>query len=722
MRFLQIVLLLLASCNLARAEDRPDIVLADFEGDDYGVWRSEGEAFGTAPARGTLPNQMAVSGFLGQGLVNSFRGGDATQGTLTSPPFAVERRYINLLVGGGHHPTETSVDLVVDGRVVESATGPAAGGGNEHLDWQSWDVQDLAGKQAVIRIVDRNTGGWGHVLVDQIVQSDRRLAAEPASRDMPVTAHYLNLPVRTGAPPRHVRFTVDGRTVREFDIELADAITSTTKSVAAPLKMQPKIPPGAISLWGPTDVSVFRGKTLRIEVDALPKGSQALELATIDDEPRVLAPIYHEKQRPQFHFTAPRGWLNDPNGLVYSAGEWHLFYQHNPYGWNWGNMHWGHAVSDDLVSWRELPIALSPRRYGDWCFSGSAVIDHDNTSGFKKGDGDLLVLAYTSTGRGECIAFSNDAGRTWTEFDGNPVVKHQGRDPRLVWHAPTKRWVMAIYDETDSKRWIAFYTSSDLKIWEFASRIEGFFECPDLFEIASDDDETVARWVLYGADGKYVLGQFDGRVFTPDTEKQQLWHGNFYAAQTFSDAPDNRRVQIGWGQGITFPGMPFNQQMTVPVELTLRSTSAGPRLFAWPVDELESLRSTLHAFGDVRVSPDENPLEDITGELFDIEAEIDLGDVHECGFTVRGVPVTYNVERHELSCGAHKAPLLPADNVIRVRLLADRGSIEIFGNSGEMALSSAAAPAAENRTLAFFTRGGRARLRSVTVYELRSAW
>jgi sucrose-6-phosphate hydrolase SacC (GH32 family) len=162
--------------------------------------------------------------------------------------------------------------------------------------------------------------------------------------------------------------------------------------------------------------------------------------------------------------------------------------------------------------------------------------------------------------------------------------------------------------------------------------------------------------------------------------------------------------------------------MTVPVELTLRSTSAGPRLFAWPVDELESLRSTLHAFGDVRVSPDENPLEDITGELFDIEAEIDLGDVHECGFTVRGVPVTYNVERHELSCGAHKAPLLPADNVIRVRLLADRGSIEIFGNSGEMALSSAAAPAAENRTLAFFTRGGRARLRSVTVYELRSAW
>src|SRR5262249_61286 len=151
-----------------------------------------------------------------------------------------------------------------------------------------------------------------------------------------------------------------------------------------------------------------------------------------------------------------------------------------------------------------------------------------------RGDGDLLVLAYTSTGRGECIAYSNDEGRTWTEFDGNPVVRHQGRDPRLLWHAASKRWVMAVYDEADGKRWIAFYTSPDLKIWEFASRIEGFYECPDLFEITSDDDETLARWVLYAADGKYVLGKFDGRVFTPEGDKQQLWHGNFYAAQTFS--------------------------------------------------------------------------------------------------------------------------------------------------------------------------------------------
>ncbi len=385
-------------------------------------------------------------------------------------------------------------------------------------------------------------------------------------------------------------------------------------------------------------------------------------------------------------------------------------------------MHWGHAISDDLFEWREQPIALYPRQYGDWCFSGSAVVDEHNTSGFKTGDDDLLVLAYTSTGRGECIAYSNDAGRTWTEYAENPVVSHTGRDPKLVWHAPTKKWVMAVYDETDGKRWIAFYTSPDLKKWDFASRIEGFFECPDLFALEVDDDTNRERWVLYGADGRYMLGQFDGRKFTPESGKHQLWYGNFYAAQTFSNAPDDRRVQIGWGQGITFPGMPFNQQMTVPVELSLRTTTDGARMFAWPVEEIESLRSMANAFADVRVAPGDNPLEDISGELLDIEAEIEPGDAEECGFVLRGQTITYNAKRHEIECGKHKAPLAPSGGVLRLRLLVDRGSIEIFGNSGQIALSSAVTPDPKNKSLSFFARGGNVQLRSLTVYELRSAW
>ena len=133
--------------------------------------------------------------------------------------------------------------------------------------------------------------------------------------------------------------------------------------------------------------------------------------------------LYREKHRPQFHFSSRRGWNNDSNGLVFYQGEYHLYYQHNPYGWNWGNMHWGHAVSTDLVHWQELPIALYPRQFGDWCFSGSAVVDADNTGGFKAGEQDVIVAAYTSTGRGECIAYSNDQGRTFTDYPGNPVVK-----------------------------------------------------------------------------------------------------------------------------------------------------------------------------------------------------------------------------------------------------------------------------------------------------------
>jgi fructan beta-fructosidase len=709
------------------AADRPDLVIADFEGNDYGAWQVAGEAFGQGPARGTLANQMAVSGFEGHGLVNSYVGGDQTTGTLESPPLKIDRRYINFLIGGGHHPLETCVNLLVGGKVVRTATGPAAGGGNERLDWQTWDVQDLVGREAVLQIVDRNSGGWGHVNVDQIAQSDRRLAAERAHREITVTARYLNLPVTTGNPPRHMRLVVDENTVREFDIELTDSSESDRKASDQRPSDNARAASGQPSFWVPVDLAEFRGRKLRLEVEALPAGSQALAAATLDDQPRVAVPVYHERLRPQFHFTSQRGWLNDPNGLVYDGQRWHLFYQHNPYGWNWGNMHWGHAVSEDLIEWHELPIALYPHRYGDWCFSGSAVVDRDNTAGFQRGDDAPLVLAYTSTGRGECIAYSNDQGTTWTEYTGNPVVRHQGRDPKLLWHAPTKHWVMAVYDETDNKRWIAFYTSPDLKIWQLASRIEGYFECPDLFELPIDNNDTNTRWVLYAADGKYTLGQFDGRKFTPDAStgaqrKHQLWYGNFYASQTYSDAPDGRRVQIGWAQGIEFPGMPFNQQMTVPVDLSLHTTKDGPRMHAWPVEEVESLRRTLHTWGDARVTPGENPLEDIVGELFDIEAEIDLAEAHECGFVVRGVPVTYDVRRHEINCGKYKVPLAAVDGVIRLRMLVDRRSLEIFGNQGAVAVSAGVTPSPDNKSLDFFTRGGPVRLRSLTVFELRSAW
>ena len=206
-------------------------------------------------------------------------------------------------------------------------------------------------------------------------------------------------------------------------------------------------------------------------------------------------------------------------------------------------------------------------------------------------------------------------------------MKHQGRDPKLLWHKPSNRWVMAVYDEFEGKQWIAFHSSPDLKKWTFESRIDGFFECPDLFELPVSGKPGESRWVLYAADGAYVLGQFDGKKFTPDsTQKQRVWYGNFYAAQTFSDTPDGRRIQIGWGSGIAFPGMPFNQQMTIPCELTLHSTGEGLRMFARPVAEARLTPRQEATPGAicflVRLT---NPLAALMGDLFDIDALVEVG-------------------------------------------------------------------------------------------------
>jgi fructan beta-fructosidase len=693
-----VLLGLLAPAGVFAAE-REDILVNDFEGKDYGDWKTTGTAFGPGPAQGTLPNQMPVAGYKGKGLVNSFFGGDQATGTLTSPPFKVERKYVNFLIGGGMHPGETCINLLKDGKVVRTATGPNdRPGGSEQLDWHTWDVEEFAGKSVVIEIVDSHTGGWGHVNVDHIVQSDRKLQAAPAAREIAVESHYLNLPVKNGAAKRRVSFAVDGKTVREFEIELAE---------------------GDPDWWAFSDVAAWKGKKLRVEA-TLPADSKALEALTQGDEVKGDEP-YQEKLRPQFHFTARRGWLNDPNGLVFSQGEYHLFFQHNPFGWDWGNMHWGHAVSKDLVHWKELDEAIYPQRFGDWAFSGSAVVDVKDTAGLKKGDEPALVAAYTSTGRGESVVSSNDRGRTWNQLPDNPVVKHTGRDPRLLWHEPTKSWVMAVYDEHEGKQWIAFYTSADLKKWEFRSRIEGFFECPDLFELPVDGGDK-KKWVLYAADGKYLVGDFDGKAFTKESGKHQLWYGNFYAAQTFSNTPDGRRVQVGWGQGITFPGMPFNQQMTVPCQLTLRTTPDGVRMFAEPVKEVESLRGEPHTWeGKDLPMNGGRVLEGIRGELFDVRAEFEVKEGIAFIFEYRGATVTYQAVAEELNVAGKKAPLKPVDGKVKLRLLVDRCSFEAFGNDGAVAVSAGFRPSKETKELRVIL-GDKAKVRSLDVFDVKSAW
>ena len=661
---------------------RPDILIADFEGDDYGDWKVEGEAFGTRPARGTLPNQMKVSGFLGNGLVNSYYNGDKSVGVLKSPEFIIQRKYINFLIGGGGFEGKTCMQLIVDGKVAREAVGPnTEPGGSEELRPAAWDVREFEGKKAQIRIVDNATGGWGHINVDHIVQSDNPTNLIPKmvspEIEIEVSKKYLLFPVRQGVQKRRVIVEYESHVVKEFDIELAD---------------NPE-------WYAHLDISQWNKKKLKIRINRIAENSKAPQLISQSDTIWDEENVYKEPLRAQFHFSSRRGWNNDPNGLVFADGEYHLYYQHNPYGWGWGNMHWGHAVSKDLVHWKELPIAIYPTKYGNWAWSGSAVVDKNNTSGWKKGDKELIVAAYTSTGRGECIVYSNNGGRSFEEYENNPVVKHQGRDPRLLWYEPSKHWVMAVYDEYEGKRWIAFYTSPDLKSWTYQSRIEGFYECPDIFCISG-------KWILTAADSDYMVGEFDGRQFKPETPKLKGHRGRgFYAAQTYSYEPKGRVVQIGWLQ-VNTPGMPFNQAMSLPMELNLKRTKEGYRLTWTPVDELKTLRD-----GGNRA----DNLNDFQAELIELRAEFEAS---EFTINIRGASVKYDPVKQEINMNGIIAPAPLIDGKQRVIIYVDKIVTEVFASDGLTYMPVPFTPKTENKSVSIT---GSKPLK-LEVYKLKSAW
>jgi len=384
---------------------------------------------------------------------------------------------------------------------------------------------------------------------------------------------------------------------------------------------------------------------------------------------------YSQKYRPQFHFTSKRNWLNDPNGMVYYNGEYHLFLQHNPTGLHWANMHWGHAVSKDMVHWKQIRHALYPYA-GGAIWSGSGAVDWKNTTGFGKPGQDTpkpIVLCYTHARHPftQHVAYSIDRGRTWTMYNGNPVLHNQGvstgeRDPRIFRHEPTKKWVMVLCLRKGLGR---IFTSDDLKKWDIASDITGrwFKDCPDLFElpidpppplgsgatgpspsgdcVAAAGDKKKTKWVLYDASFTYSVGTFDGKTFKIEETPGRGDAGrNFSAAQTFSDTPDGRRIQVAWMRGSDFAakGMPFNQQMSFPCELSLHTTDDGIRLYRRPVKEIESLYKQQHEIERTALKPGENPLKDIKAELIDLYADITMGSARKITFKLRGSTVTYD--------------------------------------------------------------------------------
>ena len=436
--------------------------------------------------------------------------------------------------------------------------------------------------------------------------------------------------------------------------------------------------------------------------------------------------LYREKYRPQFHFSAKKNWLNDPNGLVYFDGEYHLFFQHNPGGIQWGDMHWGHAVSPDLVHWQELPIALSPDEHGT-NFSGSAAVDIANTTGFGQDGKPPLVAMYTAAGKPftQCLAYSNDHGRTWTKYKGNPVLDHivgENRDPRIFWHAPTHKWVMALYLDGDE---FAIFSSPNLKEWKELSRLHlpGSSECPDLFEIPIEGTKET-RWIFFGANYRYLIGNFDGTTFTPEEGPFMGDHGtNFYASQTYNNTPDGRRIQIGWMNGTgPMPDMPFNQQMSFPCVLTLHKTPEGLRLAKNPVKEIETLRKRHQSARDQVIDSVE------VMKLGTHNAETDLHavirpDAHsQTVFTIGTNEIIIDPDRKIISAFGKEASLVFHDGEIDIRILVDRSSVEIFAQNGFVCMTSYLPTPYDDKSITISSRHGKTMLKSADTYELKWAW
>jgi fructan beta-fructosidase len=442
--------------------------------------------------------------------------------------------------------------------------------------------------------------------------------------------------------------------------------------------------------------------------------------------PAVTQPLYQETHRPQFHFTARQwtsdrlnpgmrqeGWLNDLNGLIFHAGEYHLFAQ------RW-NKCWLHAVSKDLVHWTELEPAFWEEHLDSGVQSGTCVVDYANTSGLGPNTNNPPLVAFWSRNdnRSQCISYSLDRGRTWRHYDKNPVLVQPERDPKVFWHAPTARWVMFLYGEQGGERLYHIFTSTNLLSWRDEKHpIRNSYECPDIFPLPLDGDRGRMKWVLVRGDGKYSIGGFNGTEFREETPQFDSDAGpNFYATQTWEDAPDERRVQVAWMRGGAYPDMPFNQQIAFPRELTLRTTKEGPRLFRRPIRDLETLHGreetwtnrTLNAGRTLPLAP--------AGDLFRLRGEVTIAEGATLTVNVRGTQVLFS--RNSIASGTK--PVALSTDLASFEVLADRTSVEAFANEGEASLSKCFLPSESGLSLR--ASAGQVTIKRLTLIHLKSAW
>ena len=592
-----------------------DLLIDDFSA-GYTKWTQTGTAFNPGPPTPAQTTQLGIAGSPDGTVATSKieNEGDTRVGSLTSQTFRIQRHYLSFLISGGDYEHDNCLNLLIDGQVVKSATGR----NSDVLAAASWDVSKYLGKDAQLQILNRAPGkSWGHINVDQLVQTDTPTA----------------LPV-------------------------------------------------------------------------------------------VTTPVYQEALRPQFHFTARQltmdrlhpgkgqeGWINDLNGLIYYDGEYHLFAQ------RWGKC-WLHAVSTDLVHWNELRPAFWETAVGVGDQSGTCVIDYKNTSRLSPNSATPPMVAFWSRfdDKSQCISYSLDHGRTWTIYPGNPIFTHAERDPKVFWYEPGGYWVMMLY----GKGAYNILTSPNLLRWTDQHHpIPNSFECPDFFQLPVDGNKAKQKWVLIQGNGNYSIGTFDGTQFTEETGRRPCDLGkNFYATQSWAntDTGDGRRVQVAWMRDSDFGDMPFNQQISFPCELKLKTTAAGLRVFRSPVAEIASLHQETAAWSNVTLEAGKPLILTPKGDLYHIVAQVHIPTGSRLTFNLRGVPITCTTQ--EVTCGTSTG--VAADAVRSLEILLDRGSVEAYVNGGEISMTNFVLP--RQPELSVTAEGGPVTIESLNVYSLVSAW
>jgi fructan beta-fructosidase len=423
-------------------------------------------------------------------------------------------------------------------------------------------------------------------------------------------------------------------------------------------------------------------------------GTSAFGGSTVVMPPREPDPLYpypntnyDEPYRGQFHFSPASGWMNDIDGLWFEDGVYHLTHQASPYALQGGHdLHWARATSSDLLHWGQQPLMLVPALNVEGeAWSGSVVVDSENTSGFQSGDAPAFVAAFTSTKLGTSLAYSNDRGQSWQAYDANPVnvgdaAYTTDRDPTVLWHEPSQQWVCVFWQDGTT-----FYTSPDLKTWTRASSIAFGDVVPDLYELPLNGDAGDTRWVLQAGGGDYLVGQFDGTTFVPDAQGAlDLDVGpDFYAAHTFFRAtfPDQRVIQIGWLQSDELQTAPWRGSATFPVELGLKTFPSGVKVTRTPIGELAQLYVSERHWDAHTLAAGKNLVSGIRSKTFDLELLIDVGGTTagELIFRIADKTFSYDFAAQSLLGSA----LVALDGVLAIRLLVDWASLEIFGNDGE---------------------------------------